>query len=221
MHQAAFRILFITAACAAPAFAAEPDREERAFDVTVDGKPAGSFSVACTAADGKQTVTARASVKVKTLLGSYKYTLDSTEVWEEGKLTALDATTVDDGKKSAVTAAAKKGGLEVTTGGKTRTVSAAAISTTGWFLPDPPAEKKSAAVVVLDAEDGSDTKATVERLADSEWEYDGKKVTVRRFKLTGKDLDAEWWYDTGGKPVRLATTWDGHAVVFALAGGKR
>lgn len=212
------RVLFVLALIGGPVVAADkPDKQDRSFDVTVDGKRAGTFNLGWSANGDRHTVSAHADVKFKTLIGTYKYTLTSKEEWEGGKLVSLDATAVNDGKKSAVAAAAKKEGLAVTADGKTRTVSGSAITTTGWFLPNPPAEKGTAKVVVVDTEDGSDTEAKVERLTDKEW---GGRM-VKRFKLTGKDLDCEWWYDTSDRPVRMAMVWDGHQVVFTQGGDRR
>jgi hypothetical protein len=45
----------------------------------------------------------------------------------------------------------------------------------------------------------------------------GRTVEARRVKVTGKDLDAVWWYDPAGRPVRQEMRWDGHRVVLELA----
>jgi hypothetical protein len=48
----------------------------------------------------------------------------------------------------------------------------------------------------------------------------GKLIEGARFKLTGKDLAAEWWFDAAGRPIRQEMTWDGHKVVLELTGVK-
>jgi hypothetical protein len=192
--------------------------EVRTFAVTVDGKPGGTYTIAtATAADGTETVTVAAAVKVKTLVGHYTYELNSTETWKAGRLVSLTAKANDDGKRHAVTAAAAEGGLKVTAGKESRFVGADAITSTG---ARPPAADKARDAVVLDTEDGSDTAARVEPLGPCRATVGGKAVDGTRFKLTGKDLAAEWWFDAAGRPIRQEMTWDGHKVVLELTGVK-
>jgi hypothetical protein len=192
--------------------------EVRTFAVTVDGKPGGTYTIAtATAADGTETVTVAAMVKVKTLVGHYTYELNSTEAWKGGRLVSLRSAANDDGKKHAVTAVATEAGLKVTAGKEARLVAADAITSTG---ARPPAADKARDAVVLDTEDGSDTAARVEPLGPCRVTVGGKAVDGTRFKLTGKDLAAEWWFDAAGRPIHQEMTWDGHKVVLELTGVK-
>ncbi|MBY0459705.1 MAG: hypothetical protein K2V38_20490, partial [Gemmataceae bacterium] len=192
--------------------------EVRTFAVTVDGKPGGTYAIAtATAADGTETVAVVAAIKVKTLVGNYTYELNSTEVWKGGRLVSLSSQANDDGKKHTVTAAADERGLKVTVGRETKLVGADAITSTGVRVP---AGDKPREVVVFDVEDGSETAAKVEPLGACRVMLNGKAIDGTKFKLTGKDLAAEWWFDANGRVIRQEMKWDGHKVVLELTGVK-
>src|SRR5262249_30872154 len=74
-----------------PAAAAAADPELRVFTVRVDGKPAGEFRMTIRAgADGSEEMTGAAAVRVRHLLGQYRYTFQGTEVWKDGRLLRLE-----------------------------------------------------------------------------------------------------------------------------------
>ena len=203
----------LAATAAPPARAA--DAEVRTFAVAVDGKPAGTFKMAYKSdADGTETIAVVAEVKVKTTLLTYTYNLRSIEAWKGDRLASVESYADDDGKKMAVKAAAADGGLSVTVNGKAKKGRADVLTSTGWRYPGD--SDKPRAAVLFDIEDGSETAVKVEPLPAGRVEVAGKPVEVRRFKITGKDVDAEWCFDPAGRPVRQLMTWDGHKVVLEL-----
>jgi hypothetical protein len=212
------RTLALTTAAVAGAPALAPADEVRTFAVTVDGKPGGTYTIStATAADGSETTTVAATVKVKTLLGTYTYELNSAEVWKNGRLMSLDAKSNDDGKKKAVTAAAGERGLDVTVNREARKAAADVVTSTGVRVPG---GDKARDAVMFDAEDGSETAVRVEPLGACRVTLNGRPIDGSKFKLTGKDVDAEWWFDTNGRVIRQAMKWDGHKVVLELTGVK-
>src|SRR5262245_42155250 len=135
--------------------------EEREFAVTVDGKRAGSYRLAVHVRDdGTETVSAAAEVKIRTLLGSYTYTLRSLEVWKNGRLVSVTATSDDDGKKHTVKASAGDDALTIVVDGRSRTCRGDFLTSTGWRVPRTP--DKSDAPLLLDTEDGTTTPVRVE-----------------------------------------------------------
>ncbi|VTR94117.1 Uncharacterized protein OS=Magnetospirillum sp. SO-1 GN=H261_18300 PE=4 SV=1 [Gemmata massiliana] len=208
--------LVVTALVGAPAVARAD--EVRTFAVSVDGKPGGTYAIAtATAADGTESVAVAAAIKVKTLVGTYHYELNSTEVWKGGRLVSVTARANDDGKKHAVAAVATERGLRATVGKETKLVPADAITSTGVRAP---AGDKPREAVVFDVEDGTETAAKVEPLGPCRVALNGKTVEGTRFRVTGKDLAAEWWFDANGRVIRQEMTWDGHKVVLELTGVK-
>jgi hypothetical protein len=193
--------------------------EVRTFAVSVDGKPGGTYTITTTAAaDGTETTTVSAEVKVKAALYTYTYTLNSTERWQNGRLVALEASSNDDGKKHTVVAAPGDRGLAVTVNKKPpRLLAADLVTSTGVRVP---AADKPRDTVMFDAEDGSETAVRVEPLPAGRVAFNGAAIDCARFKLTGKDVDAEWWFDAKGKVVRQEMKWDGHKVVLELTAVK-
>src|SRR5262249_41356761 len=147
-----------------------------------------------------------ADVRVTSGLLSYTYKLQSLEVWRGGRLASVEAYADDDGKKHALKVAAAEGGLTLTADGKTRRGRADVLTTTGWRHPGPTGGPRE--VVVLDTEDGSETLARLEPLPPARVTVGGAAIDAQRFRLSGKDLDAEWWFDPAGRPVRQQMKWD-------------
>ena len=187
--------------------------ETRTFAVSVDGKPAGSYRMSSSiAADGTETVTASADIKVRILIINYTYTLRSKEVWKGGKVIGVESAANNDGKRTSVTATSADNGLAVTVNGKPKVVRADVVTSTGWRMPDP----KLAQVSQFDVEEGTETPCKVEVLTPGKVVIKGVGIEAQRFKLTGKDVDAEWWFDAAGKPLAQYMVWDGHKVVLSL-----
>jgi hypothetical protein len=191
--------------------------EVRTFAVTVDGKPGGAYTIATATKDGVETTTVVAEVKVKAALLTYTYELNSAEVWKNGRLASVEARSNDNGKKKAVTAVGGEGGLTVTVNRETRKIAGDVLTATGVRVP---AGDTARDAVLVDAEDGSETAVRVEPLGACRVALNGRVIDGTRFKLTGKDVAAEWWFDKDGRVIRQEMTWDGHKVVLELTGVK-
>ncbi len=212
------RTAALTAAALVGAPAMAEADEVRTFAVTVDGKPGGTYTVStAVAADGTETTTVVAEVKVKVALLTYTYQLNSTEVWKSGQLVSLEAKSNDDGKKKTVSAVAGERGLTVTVNKESRKIGAEVITASGVRVP---AADKARDAVLFDAEDGSETAVRVEPLGACKVTLNGQVIEGTRFKLTGKDIAAEWWFDKNGRVIRQEMKWDGRKIVMELTGVK-
>lgn len=212
------RIAVLTAAVLAGAPVLAGADEVRTFAVTVDGKVGGTYTVTtATAADGTETTAVVAEVKVKAALYTYTYQLNSVEVWKNGQLASLEAKSNDDGKKRTVSVAAGERGLTVTVNKESRKIGAEVITASGVRVP---AADKARDAVLFDAEDGSETAVRVEPLGACKITLNGQVIEGTRFKLTGKDVAAEWWFDKNGRAIRQEMKWDGRKVVMELTGVK-
>jgi hypothetical protein len=182
--------------------------------VSVDGKAGGTYTVTTsTAADGTETIAVAAEVKVKLALYTYVYQLNSAEVWKNGQLVSVEAKSNDDGKRRTVSAVAGDRGLTVTVNRETRKIGGDVITATGVRVPG--ADKVRDAIL-FDSEDGSETAVRVEPLGACKVTLNGKVIEGARFKLTGKDVNAEWWFDKNGRVIRQESKWDGRKVVMEL-----
>src|SRR5438094_63787 len=90
----------LLAALALVPFARAADNEGRSYNVTVDGKDSGNYTIKFVKDKGDVTIGCIAQVKVKVgFITAYHYDYTGTEVWKDGRLVTLNSTCNDDGKK--------------------------------------------------------------------------------------------------------------------------
>ena len=122
-----------------------------------------------------------------------------------------------DGKKKTVSAVAGERGLTVTVNKETRKIGADVITATGVRVP---AADKARDAVLFDTEDGSETAVRVEPLGACKVTLNGQVIEGTRFKLTGKNVATEWWFDKNGRVIRQEMKSDGRKIVMELTGVK-
>lgn len=188
--------------------------EVRVFAVTIDKKHAGFYRMTTKVGpDGTETTTITADVKVRILVVNYRYTLHCTEVWKAGQFVSVEAYTDDDGKKTNTKAVAREGGLMVTANGAAKRARSDAVLNTGYRLRD----TKAQIVSMFDIQDGSETPCRMEALGPGRVTVNGQAIDGQRYRFTGKNVDAEWWFDGAGRPIRQLMVSDGHNVVLTLS----
>ncbi len=196
----------IALALSAPAVA----DDTRKFQVSVDGKPAGEFQLRVADKDGATECTASARVEVRTLLGRYRYELDTQETWKDGKLTGLRSTCNDDGTKHDVTLTSDGTTATLKADGKTVKGGGAVWPTTYWRLP--PA---AGALTLIDSDTGKLIPAKLEQVGADKVRVLGAEKEATKYRLTG-GVDVTLWYDAGGRLVRESFVESGHRTVFEL-----
>jgi hypothetical protein len=195
-------------ALAAPALA----DDNRTFQVYVDGKPAGQYVVKVTEKDGAAECTVSARVKFRTLIGSYRYSLDSQESWKDGKLAALRSSANDDGTKHEVSLTTDEKTATLTVDGKAVKGGRGVVwPTTYWKLP--PA---AGAVTLLDSDTGKLIAAKLEKAGVENVKVLGKEQAATKYRLTG-GVDVTLWYDAGGRLVRESFVESGYRTVLELS----
>ncbi|WP_020468257.1 DUF6134 family protein [Zavarzinella formosa] len=190
--------------------------EERTFQVSVDGKPAGICRMKVTSAVGAETVEMNVDVRFRTLGIKYEYLSKCVEVWKNGEVQKFESVVNDDGKKSHVKADVGERGLTVVVDNRASTCAKTAIPVTGWRIPRFDRETQDA--IILDSEDGTTTPAKIEYVGRIQLKLANQTLEGNRYKVSGKGIDAEWAYDTTGRPIRQSMKWDGHTVVLELSG---
>jgi hypothetical protein len=199
--------------CLLAPYASAADTETRVFNVTVDGKPAGEFRMAIrTGDDGNESLALSAEVRVRQIIGGYRYSYRGSETWTSGRLRQFDATSNDNGKNHTVRVTADGDKLRLTVDGLTRTSRSDLWPTSYWRLP---AVNAGQAVTLLDADTGEEQAARVDALASSKITVAGKLADVTRVHVTAP-TPADLWYDARGRLVRQETIEDGHKTVLDL-----
>jgi hypothetical protein len=184
------------------------ETEVRQFNVSVDGKPSGQYTMTFTReSDGSLTVGCEAHVKVKVLgVTAYHYDYAGTEVWKDGRVLSLKSNCDDDGKRFAVVATAGDKGLSVKVNGREKLVRGDAYLTTACCLPD--AKRRDGDLPLMEADNGQEIDGKIQPL-DSGGHF-------RLKSLVPHDV----WYDADGRMVRQEWTEDGHKTVLELASKK-
>lgn len=189
--------------------------DSRTFDVYVDGKSCGFYRIVfVTDRTGAETITAVADIKVPLYFREYRFSYQCLEKWRKGSLDTLEATTNDNGKKSNVKAQATDQGLLVTVAGKSRASPTNLLTSNGCLLPIP--VSKAMEATLLDTEDGSESLTTIEPYGPCTVRVNGRTLSGQRYRVTGKNIDTEWWFDRQNRPIRQMMVWDGHQVILEL-----
>jgi hypothetical protein len=191
------------------------DTEVRVFSVKVDGKSAGEFQLTIHSGDdGSENATAIASVVVKHLLGTYRYSLHCAESWSGGRLKNLDSYSNDDGEKHYVRATASEAAIHVSVDGRRSfDVKSPMWPTTFWRQPDfVPADQ---AWVVLNVDTGESPATTFDRQNATSMQLSGKAIEATHYRIRGA-VQADLWFDGRGRLVREEMTEDGHNTVLEL-----
>lgn len=169
-------------------------RQAADFTVLRDGLPVGHHRVTVET-DGPET---RVQVDISlslsfAFLTVYRYTHQSHEVWQGGRLIQLDSTTDDNGTPMALSARAQAGGLLLDGTAGRRPAPADAVPTSYWtpaFVSGRP---------VFDSQDGRSLDLTLRALPGGQWAVDGDvRMTVTyspggqwsgmQFRLKGADF---------------------------------
>jgi Domain of unknown function (DUF6134) len=181
------------------------DGESRVFNVTVDGKNAGSYTMTISAEkDGVVTMTGRAEIKVKYVGGlyTYRYSYSGEETWKDGRLQRF-ASRCKDGKQ-----------LLVKVNGSERKASVDVWLTTYWRLPD--AALRKGELALIDADNGRPMSAKLQHVANEKLTLAGAELTCGHYRLTG-GAQAELWFDAKERLVREEWMEDGHRTILELS----
>ncbi|MEC9435507.1 MAG: DUF6134 family protein [Pseudomonadota bacterium] len=179
----------------------------RRFEILRDGDPIGTQTTTVTAADGGLEVTVSVRIAVKMLgLVAYRYSLDSRERWEGGRLVSLDGETNDDGSKETARVR-REGDRLVASGTHAGELPGDAATTTYWtpdFLKRP---------VWISTQTGAPLAVSVARDGSEAVPGPAGPLDCARWRVTG-DLDltlysddrGEWMgnaFDAGGETARF------------------
>jgi hypothetical protein len=209
-----FPLLALRAWSQAPA-----EVEVRDFAVLVDGKPAGSFQFRITPqGEGRTLVTAHASVVVRHIVKTYRYSFRGEELWAGDRLVRTSSVSNDDGKVTEVHATVEGNQAKVRTNRQQRTIAAPAGTTSWWRLPA--VEPRTRAVALLDVDSGEGIAGKLVLVETIALNFGGKVVRCGHYRLTGK-TQADVWFDEGGRLVRQQCVDDGHPVEWRLSAVRR
>ncbi len=171
------------------------------FDVYLDDKPIGSHRYDFErSADGLR-LRSSADFEVKFLFfTAFDYEHRNTEIWRDGCVAGIDATTRSNGRTFVVDADTVDDTLRVETG-DTRTTLDGCIATFAYWDRAVLARDR-----LLNTQTGEWLDVTFERIEPGTVRVDGSEIAVDRYRLRAKDTDITLAYDAAsGAWVALDT----------------
>lgn len=195
-----WRYLAAALTLAMPIDSAAADAATRvwAFDVRLDDRPIGRhvYTLREQGAERELTSTARYDVKILGIT-AYKYVHDATERWSGNCLTALTASTDDDGKRESVKLSRDGARTSVTTARGEESIEACAMTYAYWnpvFLKQPR---------LLNTQTGEYQTVKVSALGTETINVRGAPTAATRYRITGPKHAIEVWYTKDEEWVAL------------------
>ena len=183
-----------------------PPTGEWNFRALLDGKPIGQHRFSVTANAGakvgalgdERRVISEASFAVKFLgITAYRYRHKATEQWRGDCLTALTATTDDDGKASSVRTEADGDALTIMTASASQSLNGCVMSFAYWNSAIQTQTR------LLNAQTGKAESVQVSRIGSGSVEVRGQPVAATRFRITGAAEPIDVWYSAQGEWIGL------------------
>ena len=195
---------------AAPAWNPSPG-DVIAFDVLRQGSSFGRHVVRFSeTSDGSLEV--EVDVDLKAGLGPitlFRYELDATEIWKDGKLVALEGRVNDDGTRETVRATSKGNSLVVDGDGYNGEVAPDILPASHWNVAQTRAQH------LLSSENGELIEVSVQPLGRETIEAGGRSVAANKY-LMDSDIDVTIWYDDAGRWLKLAFEARGQSIEYVL-----
>lgn len=128
---------------------------------------------------------------------AYRYVHRNNEVWRDGRLVSLDATTDNDGEDLFVRGRATEGGFAVTHADGSHVAPADVVPTSYWH------PKTVEQTRMLNTQTGKMIDVSIENRGDTMVETVGGTVQTTRYDIDG-ELDADLYYDRQGRLASIA-----------------
>jgi hypothetical protein len=210
MNSLRLRSLFgsLTLFAALSANAAE-DASYR-FEVLLDDRPIGEHLFEIDRSGDQQRVASNAEFEVDFLfLTAYRYRHQSREVFRDGCLQQIRATTNDNGKRYRISGAASDDGFRIDRGEQVETADGC-VKTFAYWDPAILDQRR-----LLNPQTGELEPVVVRPQGTERIELDGREIPARRYTLDTDELTIDLWYHEELGWVRLASdTGKGATLVY-------
>lgn len=181
------------------------------FKVLRKGKDFGTHIVTFDVS-GDGSFTATSDVDLKAGLGPitvFRYALDSTEMWRDGKLVKLTGRTNDDGDKETVEAVLADGQLAIDGSGFSGNAALEIIPSSHWN------RKEAYSSKLLSTESGEVLDVSVSEIGREWVEVAGETIPATHYRLVS-DITVDLWYDDQSRWVKLGFEARGQQIDYVL-----
>ncbi len=178
------------------------------FDVMLDGDKIGYHRFELTEEGERRRVRSEAKFDVRFLFfNAFRYRHSAKELWRDGCLHEIDASTQANGKESAVSAARVEGRLVIDAGSARNELEDCVMTFAYWdpaFLEQPR---------LLNPQSGEYLDVDVEDLGREMIEVRGGTVDASVYRLTAKKLELKLWYSPDDEWLALESVAKGGRII--------
>ena len=195
----------------APAAWQPEDGDTISFKVLRKGKDFGTHTVSFDVTSDDE-FTATSTVDLRAGLGPitmFRYELEATETWKDGKLVGLSGKTNDDGDGEYVEASADGDMLTIDGSAYSGTVPVGIIPSSHWNIGEAFSTK------ILSTESGEILDVSVEKIGRETVSVGGEDVEATHYRLVS-DLTVDLWYDDEARWVKLGFEARGQQIGYIL-----
>lgn len=161
------------------------------FDVALDGKPIGTHTFELQQDGAKQVLTTEASFDVRFLfITAFRYRHENTEIWNNGCLSSIDASTDNNGEQFDVRGKLSERNFELRSGGGPATLPRCVQTFAYWNPAILESEK------LLNSQTGAYEDVTVTLEGREQVAVAGEPVEALRYRLSAQAGDITLWYSS-------------------------
>ncbi|MCS7045504.1 MAG: DUF6134 family protein [Gemmataceae bacterium] len=190
-------------------------QQTRRFEVSVGGRPAGTYHITYEQDDkGTLTIRQKASVRFAILgLLTYSYALEGVERWRGEQLQDWEASADDDGTRWTVRGRREGDQFRVVVNGREKMLPAGFVLTSYALWPRAVREAQKLAVVESDT--AKELRSTATVVGQENRRAAGEVIGCTHIRLRG-GVHADLWYDAEWRLVHQESLESGHRTVLRL-----
>ena len=178
------------------------------FKVYLDDKHIGEHSYVVSDAADTQTIRSQANFDVKILfVTAFSYQHENTEIWQNGCLSEIDASTVVNGKSSSVEGRRDKGIFSMQTN-ESATLLDGCVSTFAYWDRDFLGKTQ-----LLNSQTGELKPVKVSQLGQEIYTYKNFEIEATRYEIVVDENPISLWYVQDGRWLGLETLAKGGRVL--------
>ncbi len=201
-------VMVLAALLAAPARANTTDYREWAFDVLLDNKAVGSHYFKVQAEGDRLRMETEADMAVKVLFVTvFRYLHRNVEIWEDGCLAQIEASTKVNGKTLGVNGERQGRMFNLDSPAEQARLPECVMSFAYW---DPKFLEQSR---LLNSQTGEYVPVTVSGPFADEREVRGQPTPAQRYRLRAGDIDLRLWYSMANDWLALESEIRGGRVL--------
>jgi hypothetical protein len=191
------------------------ERQTRTYSISIDGTRRGSSKAEFRSGNGLLWIQSESEIRINYLVYKYNYTSSGTEIWNNGRVTALENTADYNGTSYTVKGSSTPRGLQITTNGTASLVSPDVWDTSYLVLPDRLARVEAATVVLLDSDKGHLLSGKIQFVGEETLNVAEGQKACTHYRIGG-EVQVDVWFDASRRLVRQDSHERGHKVRFEL-----